>query len=289
MTGSTTAKLLTGVIGHPVGHSLSPVIHNHWIREYGFPAIYQGVDIAPEDLLTSVGRMVENGYIGFNVTLPHKQAIMELCDTIEETARRIGAVNTVSISESGKLKGMNTDSYGFVENILQADITTNFKEGKALVLGAGGAARAVVHGLMQLGIHDILIANRTRQKIDDIATVFPVKAVAWEERAAAAEDAIILVNTTSLGMTGQPNLEMDLQHLPVEAVVCDIVYKPLDTTLLQNAKKRGNAVVTGIGMLLQQARPAFREWFGVMPDVDADLRQKILQSLSGESKESANG
>lgn len=273
------STIKTGVIGYPVGHSLSPLIHNHWIKYYGFPALYQTIEIVPEKLEESVGHLVEEGYIGFNVTLPHKQNIIELCDLIDETARRIGAVNTVLITDDGRLRGMNTDSYGFVENILHAECPVDLTGSKALVLGAGGAARAVVHGLSSMGVRDIKISNRTRERAEEIGMVFPVKVIDWEQREQAAEDVSIVVNTTSLGMSGQPALEFDLEQLPSDAAVCDIVYKPLETDLLKNAKERGNPVITGIGMLLHQARPAFREWFGIMPEITDELQDKVLKGL----------
>lgn len=272
-----SADIKTGVIGHPVQHSLSPLIHGHWIGQYGFRASYEKIEVLPGKLEESVRHLVEQGYIGFNVTIPHKQAIMALCGSVDETARRIGAVNTVAVMEDGSLRGMNTDSFGFVESILHADGDIDLFGGAALVLGAGGAARAVVHGLLSLGVKDIRIANRTRAKAEAIAADFAAEVVDWDERAQAAEGAAILVNTTSLGMAGQPALEFDLGHLPQHAAVCDIVYKPLHTELLQAAASRGNTVVTGIGMLLHQARPAFKAWFGVMPEVDEALQQEVLR------------
>jgi len=273
----SVAKIKACVIGHPVGHSLSPLLHNHWIKQHGFPAEYSAVDIAPGQLSDGVQRLINENYIGFNVTLPYKQDIIELCDSIDETARRIGAVNMVVVRENGKLRGFNTDSFGFVENILQEAGDVNLRGGTALVLGAGGAARAIVHGLLGLGLREIRIANRSRGKAEEIGATFPIKTVDWQDREEAAQGAAILVNTTALGMAGQPELGFDLQHLPATALVCDIVYKPLETALLKAAKARGNPIVTGIGMLLHQARPAFREWFGIMPEVDGELRQKILK------------
>lgn len=273
-------SIKTGVIGYPVGHSLSPLLHNHWIGRYGFPALYQAVEIAPGHLGESVARMVDEGFIGFNVTIPYKQDIMALCDSIDETARRIGAVNTVAVREGGRLHGLNTDSFGFVENILTSGNDVDLRDGAALVLGAGGAARAIVHGLASMGLREISIANRTRARAEEIAADFPVRVVDWEERERAAAGVSVLVNTTALGMTGKPSLTFDLRHLPKDALVCDIVYKPLYTDLLKNAQARGNPVVTGIGMLLHQARPAFREWFGVLPEVDGELQQKILKGLT---------
>lgn len=266
-----------GVIGYPVGHSLSPLIHNYWIGHYGFNAAYDAVEIMPERFHEGVRHLIGQGYAGFNVTIPHKQAVMELCDTLDKAAARIGAVNTVSVRENGSLHGMNTDAFGFVENILEAEGEIDVSGGKALVLGAGGAARAVIHGLSGLGVKEIILANRTREKAEAAAAGFPVSVVGWDACEQAAEGAALLVNTTSLGMTGQPPLAFDLAALPPEAAVCDIVYKPLMTALLRDAKARGNKIVTGIGMLLQQARPAFNEWFGVMPVIDAALRQKVLE------------
>ncbi len=271
-------KSKVGVIGYPVGHSLSPLIHNHWIRAYGFNAQYEAVEILPEKLEPSVRHMLDQGFIGFNVTIPHKQAIMTLCDTLDEAAQIIGAVNTVCVRADGSLHGMNTDAFGFVENLRQSHPAVDLADGKALVLGAGGAARAIVQGLREMGVKDIVLSNRTRGKAEEIAADFPVSVVPWTQREAAAEVANILVNTTSLGMTGQPDLEFDLAALPPASVVYDIVYKPLYTPLLQQAQRRGNVIVTGIGMLLHQARPAFKEWFGVMPAVDDKLQQKVLES-----------
>ena len=274
----TQNGIKVGVIGYPAQHSLSPLIHNAWMKEFGFPGLYNAIDIPPDRLEESVVQMAEEGYAGFNVTIPHKQAVLKICDSIDETARRIGAVNTVSVLPNGRLKGFNTDSFGFVENILQAQTGIDFTAGPAVVLGAGGAARAVVHGLMNLGVPEVTLTNRTRDRAEEIAAVFPAKVVDWEARENAASGAKLLVNTTSLGMAGQPPLEYDLQHLPENAAVCDIVYKPLMTDLLRNAEARSHKIVTGIGMLLHQARPAFREWFGIMPEVSEELQQKILEA-----------
>ena len=270
-------RIYTGVIGYPVGHSLSPLIHNYWITRHGFDADYAALEILPGTLESSIGHMIEEGYAGFNVTIPYKQEIMALCDSVSDTAGLIGAVNTVVITENGHLKGMNTDSFGFVENIWKAMPHIDFSGRTALVLGAGGAARAVVHGLGRLGVTDIRITNRTRAKAEHIAATFPAQVVDWHERESAADGAALLVNTTALGMDGQEALSFNLTHLPDSAIVCDIVYKPLQTVLLQEAAARGNPVVTGIGMLLHQARPAFKAWFGVMPEVDGTLQEMVLE------------
>lgn len=268
----------TGVIGYPAKHSLSPLIHTHWIKEYGFPAVYEAIETPPDHFSDTVRRLAEEGFIGFNVTIPYKQSVMDLCDTRAETARRIGAVNTVLVREDGRLHGMNTDSFGFVENVLAAEGVPDLSGGAALVLGAGGAARAVVHGLMALGVRDVRIANRTRDRAEEVGTVFPVRVIDWAERGAAAEGVRILVNATAMGMTGMDPLDFNLAHLPKDAAVCDIVYRPLETELLRAARMRGNPVITGIGMLLHQARPAFQAWFGVMPDVTGMLLDKVKEA-----------
>lgn len=266
-----------GVIGWPISHSKSPIIHGYWLEKYGLAGGYDAVPIAPEDLKREVARLVKEGYLGFNVTVPHKQAVMPLLDFVRADAERIGAVNTVVVQPDGTLEGRNTDAFGFIENLKEGAKGFDFKKGPAVVLGAGGAARAVVYALAHEGVPEIRIANRTLGRARELANAFPrCKAVDWEMLPEAMRDAALLVNTTSLGMKGQPELELDLTPLSTKALVHDIVYAPLETTLLKNAKARGNPVVTGIGMLLHQARPAFHAWFGIMPDVDDDLRKKVL-------------
>lgn len=277
-----TNKLVKAcVMGWPAKHSLSPFIHHHWITRYDLRGAYDIREIAPEDLRDSVRKLVDEGYAGFNVTIPHKQAIMDLCDEIDEAAQKIGAVNTVRISAGGKLYGMNTDSFGFAENLRCAGVSENVKGAPVLVLGAGGAARGIVHALLGLGAGTVKTANRTMEKAQGIARTFPVMPVAWERREEEAEGAALLVNTTALGMDGQEPLLFDLRFLPKEAVVCDIVYRPLVTPLLKQAQDKGLKTVTGIGMLLHQARPAFREWFGILPDVDEELEREIIKRAGG--------
>lgn len=265
-----------GVIGHPITHSKSPLIHGYWISKHGLLGSYDAIDISPAQLETGVRKLITQGYRGFNVTLPHKQEILKLCDDVDDTARSIGAVNMISI-QNGKLKGFNTDAFGYIEN-LKAHNGSIDKSKPAIVLGAGGAARAIVYGLLQGGFQNIIVTNRTLEKAIEIAAMDgeKVKTCPWDEREMALSDAGLLVNTTALGMTGKEKLLIDLSRLPQDAVVSDIVYAPLMTDLLLQAKERGNTVVTGIGMLLHQARPAFAEWFGVMPDVDEALQQKVL-------------
>ena len=272
--------LKTGVIGHPIGQTLSPLIHNHWIKQYGFSALYQAIEIIPERFESSVTHMIDEGYCGFNVTLPFKQKIMELCDVIDQGAEHIGAVNTVQITQGGRVKGLNTDAFGFMENLIASGEHINIKDNPVFVLGAGGAARAIVYALDVMGASEIRLTNRTKERAEQISKDFNIKIIDWDNKEQGAKDASFLVNTTSLGMAGQESLGFDLKHLPKEAGVCDIVYKPLYTPLLKSASKRGNKTVTGIGMLLHQARPAFEAWFGVMPDVSNDLLAQIEESIA---------
>lgn len=266
-----------GVIGHPVGHSLSPLIHGYWIGRHGLSGTYEALDIAPGTLEQAVQNLVAAGYAGFNVTLPYKQDIMKFCAALDGTARQIGAVNTVRI-EDGVLYGRNTDAFGFIENIKKTLPDFDFAAGPAFILGAGGAARAVIYGLLEAGVKEIRIVNRTRGKAEALARDFPLNVADWEERERAAEGAALLVNTTALGMKGKPALAFDLKFLPPGAAVCDIVYAPLYTDLLQAARAAGHPVVTGIGMLLHQARPAFESWFGVLPEVTDELEQKLIRA-----------
>lgn len=266
-----------GVIGHPVQHSKSPLIHNHWIAEHALSGEYKAIDIPPEALKEGVQGMVDDGYAGFNVTIPHKQNILEFCATVDDTARHIGAVNTVVIKD-GKLHGTNTDAFGFIENVRKNTFGVDFSHRPVVVLGAGGAARAIIHGLIEAGAENIILTNRTMDKAKEIAGMNAdiVRVAPWEERSKILGSAGFLVNTTALGMTGKSPLEIDLAALPKDAAVCDIVYAPLMTDLLQQAQRNGNQIVTGIGMLLHQARPAFEKWFGVLPDVTSDLEEKVL-------------
>lgn len=266
-----------GVIGHPIHHSKSPLIHNHWIAERGLSGEYKAIDIAPENLKEGVQALIDEGYAGFNVTIPHKQEIFKLCAGVDDVARAIGAVNTVVIKD-GRLHGTNTDAFGFIENVRQNTFGVDFAHRPVVVLGAGGAARAILHGLIEAGAENVIITNRTAEKAQEIAAMNAdiVRVAPWEQRNQILEDAGFLTNTTALGMTGKAPLDIDLAALPDDAAVCDIVYAPLMTDLLQQAQRNGNQIVTGIGMLLHQARPAFEKWFGVLPDVTPELEKKVL-------------
>lgn len=261
----------TGLIGHPVTHSKSPAIHNYWIRKYGLEGEYIAIDARPDHLEAALQQCIRQGYAGVNLTLPHKEHGLEFCDEIDEVARKVGAVNTL-IFRKGKIHGLNTDVFGFTENIVESEPLFNFSAGPAVVLGAGGAAHAVVHALVQQNVGEIRLTNRTRSRADEIASKYRgVRVYDWDERSRSLEGANLVVNTTSLGLEGQPPLDLDLSCLDPKTLVNDIVYVPLYTPLLRAAEAHGNHVVTGLGMLLHQARPAFRKWYGILPDMDLDL------------------
>lgn len=271
----------TGLIGHPVSQSKSPLIHAYWMKQHGINGTYSAVDLPCETLVAGVKDLIAREFKGFNVTVPHKVDIMALCDSVDELARIVGAVNTVTI-KNGKLHGSNTDVFGFIQNIRETAPDFDFTKGAALVLGAGGASRAVVQGLIEAGAPQIRIANRTRANADLLlahaSDPNKIRIIEWDRRndADVLGDVNLLVNTTSLGMTGKGDLDMKLDALPIKALVNDIVYAPLMTDLLTHAKTRGNTVVTGIGMLLHQARPAFESWHGVRPKVDDALERLVL-------------
>lgn len=267
----------TGLIGHPVSHSKSPVIHNYWISKYNLSGEFKAIDISPDNLKSDVQKLIDDGYAGFNVTTPHKQDIFDLCDEVDDTAKAIRAVNTVVIRD-GKLHGTNTDSYGFWQNVVQSGNAPDFSKGPCVVLGAGGAARAVIHALIGAGADKIIVTNRTGDKARDIRSMNDkiLRLAQWDHRSDILKGASMMVNTTSSGMSGKDKLEIDLSLLPKDAVVADIVYAPLMTDLLIAAKGRGNPIVTGIGMLLHQARPAFEKWHGVLPDVTKELEDMVL-------------
>ena len=268
----------SGVIGWPVAHSLSPRLHGYWLCKYGIDGSYQAIPVEPENLGDFLHRLGENGFAGLNVTVPHKQAVLDYLGSISPEAERMGAVNTIVVAPDGALHGSNTDGFGFLENLKQGDKAFQAKDGPAVVLGAGGAARAVVTALLDDGAPSIILINRTREKAEELARQLggPIRCADWDDRAGALENAALLVNTTVLGMTGKPPLDLPLDALPKSALVNDIVYAPLQTPLLEAASARGNRTVDGIGMLLHQARPGFAAWFGVEPAVTDDLRRHVL-------------
>ena len=270
-----------GVMGWPVEHSRSPLLHGFWLKQHGIDGTYELLPVRPERLRAALHGLAAQGFAGCNLTVPHKQAALAVVDHIDATAARIGAVNTVIIRRDGTLDGRNTDAFGFRENLRAAQPTWRGSAGPAVVLGAGGAARAVVAALLDDGAPEIRLVNRSRDHAAALAAALggPITVIDWPRRATALGNAALLVNTTSLGMTSQPPLDLALDMLPQTALVNDIVYAPLETPLLSAARRRGNPVVDGLGMLLHQARPAFAAWFGVMPEVTPALRQAVAASL----------
>jgi shikimate dehydrogenase len=269
------------VIGWPVEHSRSPVIHRYWLNEYGIDGAYEKEAVKPADLGRFLKELSGHGYVGANVTLPHKEAALGAAGAADAAALAIGAANTLWLDEKGALHASNTDAYGFVTNLDAEAPQWNEGVGLAMVLGAGGAARAILYGLLAAGVPRILLANRTKTKAETLARVFgpQIEVIDWEERAAKLSACGLLINSTSLGMTGQPPLDIDISALPGSAIVADIVYAPLLTPLLVEAAKRGNTVVDGLGMLLHQAVPGFERWFGVRPHVTPALRAHVLDTL----------
>ncbi len=272
---------LAGVIGWPVAHSRSPLLHGYWLREHAIDGAYVKLAVAPGRLEPALRGLAALGFAGCNVTLPHKQEAARLVDRIEPLAARIGAVNMVTVAADGLLEGRNTDAEGFLAALAEADPDWRAASGPAVVLGAGGAARAVAAALLDAGAPSVRLLNRTRGRAEELAEALggAVEALDWDRRAAALADAALLVNTTTQGMAGQPALDLDLALLPRAALVSDIVYTPLATPLLLAARARGNRVAPGLGMLLHQARPAFEAWFGVLPEVTPGLRASIEASF----------
>ena len=283
ITGRTR---LAGIMGWPVSHSRSPALHNFWLDEHGIDGAYVPLAVKPEQLETALQGLPALGFRGCNLTIPHKQQAMAIVDRVDPLARRIGAVNTVIVAADGSLEARNTDAYGFRENLRDCVPDWDPGGGPAVVLGAGGAARAIMASLIEIGVAEIRLVNRTLARAEQIAAELAVPPSRitvhrWNVRDEVLADAGLLVNTTSLGMTGEPGLEIDLRRLPLPAVVVDIVYVPLDTALLVEARRRGHRTVDGLGMLLHQGRPGFEAWFGTPVQVTRELRAAVLTTLMG--------
>ncbi|MFD0985796.1 shikimate dehydrogenase [Methyloligella solikamskensis] len=272
------------VIGWPIEHSRSPMIHGYWLRKHRINGSYEKVAVAPEDIESFLSSLGAQGFAGCNVTLPHKEAALRAADNVHAAARSIGAANTLWLSEDGRLEADNTDAYGFMTHLKESAPSLRLQGATAMLLGAGGAARAILYGLQKAGVERIVIANRTEARAAALAEAFDhgLETIAWDKAEGALKDCDLLVNTTSLGMDGQPPLEMSLKTLPKESVVADIVYTPLETPLLAEARARGNACVDGLGMLLHQAVPGFERWFGVRPEVTKELRDLVVADLKVE-------
>ncbi len=275
---SDNSFTVAGVIGWPIGHSLSPRLHGHWLKRYGVAGTYIPMAVAPEQVGNAINGVVALGLAGCNVTVPHKEAVMPFLDEVEPAARRIGAVNTIVVKPDGRTVGSNTDGFGFLENIRAGVDGWRPDAGPAVVIGAGGAARSILVALTDGGCPEIRLVNRSPERAERVAAEMgsPVRAVPWERRTEALDGASLLVNTSAAGMAGNPPLDLILGSLPKSAIVTDIVYAPLRTKLLVDAAENGNRTVDGLGMLLHQARPGFEAWFGVSPTVDQALRAAVL-------------
>ena len=270
---------LAGVIGHPIAHSKSPQLQRHWLKTLGLSGYYIPMDVNPDNLAQVLDTLPKAGFVGVNVTVPHKERVMELAHQITDRAALIGAANTLVFRDDGTIHADNTDGYGFIENLRQGAPNWVPNAGPAAVLGAGGAARAVVSALLDAGVPEILISNRTRLRAELLQNDFGkrLKVIDWVQAGNMLEAATTVVNTTSLGMISKPELRVPLDGLQPGAVVTDLVYAPLKTRLLAEAEAAGCTTVDGLGMLLYQAVPGFERWFGQRPTVDAATRAAVLR------------
>lgn len=269
---------LAGLLGWPVSHSRSPRLHGHWLQKHGIDGAYLPLPVRPEDLAATLALLPRIGFVGVNVTVPHKEQALQLAQRVDPVARRIGAANTLVFAEDGTIEARNTDALGFIASLREGAPDWRADAGPALVLGAGGGVRAVIVALLDAGVTSIRLANRSRGRAEALAAELPgIELVDWSERAGACAGAELLVNGTSLGMNGGTSLDMPLDDLPRHALVTDLVYAPLETELLAAARARGNPTVDGLGMLLHQAVAGFEAWFGTRPSVTPELRRIVLE------------
>lgn len=270
---------LAGVIGSPISHSKSPQLHGHWLKTYGVRGFYVPMEVGSADLDTVLRAMPRMGFVGVNVTIPHKEAVLKIADSVTDRATLIGAANTLTFRDDGKIHADNTDGYGFLENLKAGATNWDARKGPAAVLGAGGAARAVIVALLDSGVPEIYLSNRTRARAEKLESDFGarVKVVDWVQAGNMLEDASLVVNTSSLGMVGKPEMRVPLDGLRQDAVVTDLVYNPLKTRLLEVAEQKGCTTVDGLGMLLHQGVPGFERWFGPRPEVTNDTRLAVLR------------
>jgi shikimate dehydrogenase len=273
--------LLAGVMGWPVMHSRSPKLHNHWFAEHGLAGTYVPLAIEPGRLEAALRALVPLGFAGCNLTIPHKEAAIAVVDEVHPTAKAIGATSCITVRKNGSLLATNNDGFGFIQSVVEYAPDWRADAGPVVVIGAGGGSRAVVYSLAEQGAREIRVCNRTFGRAKALEDDFggPVTAVPWEETRAALADAAMVVNTTSQGMVGQPALEVSLDGLPQTALVCDIIYIPRETPLLAEARRRGNRTLNGLGMLLHQARPAWKSWFGIDTKVTPELRALLEATL----------
>ncbi|MDA5092988.1 shikimate dehydrogenase [Aliiroseovarius sp. KMU-50] len=269
---------LAGVIGDPIEHSLSPRLHGYWLKTMGLPGHYIPMRVVANDLEEVIRTLPKAGFVGCNVTIPHKERVLQLADLVTDRAALMGAANTLIFRKDGKIHADNTDGYGFIENLRQGTEGWDPKAGPAAVLGAGGASRAVIAALLEVGVPEIFLANRTRTRAEALRIEFGTRitVVDWVQAGNIIDEAVTVVNTTSLGMVGNPELRVPLDGLKPGQVVTDIVYAPLKTPLLEAAEQAGCQIVDGLGMLLHQAVPGFERWFGQRPEVTEELRNAVL-------------
>jgi shikimate dehydrogenase len=272
---------LAAVIGWPVRHSISPRLHGYWLDRHGIDGAYVPLGVRPEDLGEAMRLLPRIGFVGFNLTVPHKEAALALVHEADAEAWRIGAVNTVIVEADGRLRGVNTDGFGFLHGLRSGFPGWDPGRGPTVVIGAGGASRAVCAALLGAGVGELRLVNRTGARAEAVARDLggAIACIEWQRRAEALEGAALVVNATTQGMTGEPSLDLDLAPLPGSAAVMDIVYTPLETGLLKAARARGNRVIDGLGMILHQGRPGFAAWFGAEPEVTEELRRHVLDGL----------
>ena len=271
---------LAGVIGSPIAHSRSPALHGYWLQRYGLKGFYIPMDVAQADLGRVLQTLPLMGFVGLNVTIPHKETVLALADIVTDRAALIGAANTLIFRKDGSIHADNTDGAGFIANLRQNAPHWQPQAGPAAVFGAGGAARAVIAALIEVGVPEIRLANRTRARAEALRADFGAKVVVhdWVQAGNMLEGVATVVNTTALGMVGKPDFRVPLDALDRHAVVTDLVYTPLKTALLIEAEALGCTVVDGLGMLLHQAAPGFERWFGQRPEVDEATRQAVLRA-----------
>jgi shikimate dehydrogenase len=269
---------LAGVIGSPIAHSQSPRLHSYWLRKYGIPGHYIPMDVSQANLAEVISILPKAGFVGCNITIPHKESVLALADIVTDRAALIGAANTLIFRRDGRIHADNTDGYGFIANLRQNAPDWQPASGPAAVIGAGGAARAIIASLLEVGAPEIRLVNRTKARAEALRTEFGAKIIVhdWVQAGNMLEDAATVVNTTALGMTGKPEFRIPLDALSARALVTDLVYAPLKTHLLTEAEQIGCTVVDGLGMLLHQAVPGFERWFGQKPEVDQATRDAVL-------------
>jgi shikimate dehydrogenase len=268
-------------MGWPIAQSRSPILHNYWIEKYNLSGRYVPLAVRPERLTDAIRGLPALGFRGCNLTMPHKQLAMTMVDSLTDTAKRIGAINCIVVGDDGRMSGTNNDGNGYVLSVQEVAPQWKPADGPIAILGAGGAARAIIVALVERGVREIRLINRTFEKAERLAKEFSpiIKPLTWDKRSEAIGDVALLVNATDQGMIGKPALEISLDRLSKQTLVSDLIYVPPETSFLAAAKARGNVTINGLGMLLHQARPAFEAWFGVLPEITPDLRKRIMDTF----------